>query len=246
MELDPKNKRWHFRPSGLVAPGDGKEGLGGAPDVSTGGGCCGDDPQVWRYIQAGSPRLALARATGQAIVPLVVNVRGTFPTTSTTDIPAVGMQSNQGGVPYRLVQDCLVDGMVARIQNESPTANQNQFQSLSDFFFNFQSSIEATLYLEGQPRYEIASYFTPLSTLCDMFNGNAHYPYGWIIKPTQQLLMRFHSDTPLPTAPLEVIVSFRLWTTVSDGDIPSNRQAFEHLCDLGYEVPNAVVNQLCR
>jgi hypothetical protein len=175
-----------------------------------------------------------------------VNIRGTFPDSSTVDIPAVGLQASQGGIPYRLVQDALIDSMVFRVQNESSTANQNQFQSLSDFMFNWQSNIEATLTVEGQPRYQVCSFFTPLSTMADMFNGNAHWPYGWILKTTQQLLMNFHADSPLPFFHIELIFSFRLWTTVSDGDIPSNRQAFEHLCELGYQVPNQVVNQLCR
>jgi hypothetical protein len=248
MELDPKNKRWRFTPGGLAVPeglgSPGTPGLGDPPTID--GGCCGDDPQVWRLIQSGSPRLALARASGQPLVPLIVSIRATFPSTSTTDVPAVGMQGNQGGTPYRLVQDALIQSMVYIIQNESETANQNIFQAQSDSFYGQQSGIEAILSIEGQPRYVVVGQYTPLKNIADFFNGSAQWPYGWIIKPSQQLLMSFHADISLPTAPIEVIVSFRLWTTVSDGDIPSNRQAFEHLCDLGYQVPNAVVNQLCR
>jgi hypothetical protein len=229
-------------PTGLGVVGGGAANGGPNPDET----CCFQDPMVWRLIQAGSSRLALARATGVPIVPLSVNVRGTFADTSTTDVPTVGMEGNQGGVPYRIVQDALCDCMIARIQNLSTTSGDSTFASLSDFFNNFQSNIEATLTVEGQPRYQIASYFTPISTLMDVINGASHWPFGWILKPSEQLLMSFHAQTPLPTAPIEVVCTFRIWTTVSDGNVPTNLEAFEQLCELGYEVPDAVVNNLCR
>jgi hypothetical protein len=248
MELDKTNKAWRFSPGGLLVPR--KDGtLGDPPSMGDGPMCsvgCGDDPQVWRLLQAGSPRLALARATGVPIVPLTFNIRASFPDTSTVDVPTVGMQGNQGGTPYRMVQDALFDSFLFRTINESETANQNQFQAESDYFYNWQSGIEAILSVEGQPRYQVVSFYTPLSLIADSFNGNSHWPYGWILKPNQTLLMSFHATVPLPTAPMEVVCTFRVWTTASDGDVCSNRQAFEQLCDLGYQVPSAVVNQLCR
>jgi len=251
MELDKKNKAWRF--TGLLYEREPKKNpdgtLGDPPSLGDGPGACGgcgDDPQVWRLIQAGSPRLALARASGIAIVPLVFNIRAMFPDTSTVDVPTVGMEGNQGGSPYRLVQDCLFDSFMFRVQNESETANLNQFQAESDYYYNYQGGIEAILSVEGQPRYTVVSHYTPLSTIADAFNGNSHWPYGWILKPNQTLLMSFHATVPLPTAPMEVICSFRVWTTASDGDVPSNRQAFEQLCDMGYQVPAGVITQLCR
>lgn len=239
-----ENKLWRFLP-GL--PPEPKDGLGAPPDVQPGQPpCCGDDPQVWRFLQAGSPRLALARAKGIPIVPLIVSIRATFTSATDVDVPAVGLQGNQGGIPYRLVNDALIDTMVSRVVNKSTTANQNILQTFSDFMFGFQSGLEATLTVEGQPRYQVVSQFQPLSNIADMINGNSHWPYGWILKPSEQLLMSFHAGVPLPYAPIDVIVSFRLWTTVSDGDIPSNRQAFSALEGLGYQVPNAVINTLCR
>jgi hypothetical protein len=175
-----------------------------------------------------------------------VNVRVTFPDTSTVSVPTVGSQGQQGGTPYRFVQDALFDSIIFRTINESETANQNQFQAESDYYYNFQSGIEAILSVEGQPRYEVVQFMTPLSLIADAFNGNSHWPYGWVLKPNQALLMSFHALVPLPFAPIEVVVSFRLWTTSSDGDVPSNRQAFEQLCDMGYQVPYTVINQMCR
>lgn len=227
--------------------GEEKLGVGQPPDAQAPyTGCCGDDPEVWRFIQAGSPRLALARATGIPLVPLIINVRATFPSTSTVDVPTVGAQTTPGGQPWRMVQDCLMDSMVFGIYNKSATANQNVEQSESDYYFGLQSGIEATLTVEGQPRYQVCSYFTPLSQIANMVRGENHWPYGWILKPTQQLLMSFHAGVPLPYAPIEVVCSFRMFSTVSDGDIPGNRQAFDTLRSIGYSVPDAVVNQICR
>lgn len=242
------NKLWRFVSGDMgAAPAEGGAGVGAPPDVQgyTNGYPEGD-PLVWRFLRAGSPRLALAQAKGIAIVPLIVSIRATFTSATDVDVPAVGLQGNQGGTPYRIVQDALIDTMIARVVNKSATANQNVEQTLSDFFFGFQSGLEATLTVEGQPRYQVVSQFQPLSNIMDMVNGNSHWPYGWILKPTQQLLMSFHASVPLPYAPIDVVCSFRLWTTVSDGDIPSNRQAFSELLDLGYQVPDAIVYQLGR
>jgi hypothetical protein len=244
--MTTKNRLWRFV-SGADAGEGGAAGLAAPPD--TGGYTNGypeGDPLVWRFLRAGSPRLALAQAKGIAIVPLVVSIRATFPDPSTVDVPAVGLQANQGGTPYRLVQDALIDTMIAVVVNKSTTANQNVEQTMSDFFYGFQNGLEVTLTVEGQPRYQVVSQFTPLKNVVDMVSGSSHWPYGWILKPTEQLLMSFHASVPLPYAPLEVITSFRLWTTVSDGDIPSNRQAFSELLDLGYQVPDAIVYNLCR
>jgi hypothetical protein len=177
---------------------------------------------IYSMLAAGSPRLALAKARGVPLAPYFVNVRALFPDTDTTLIPDVGSD-------VKITQDTLIDSLVIRIQNESTTANQNQFQTLSDFFFGFQSGIEATLDVQGAPRYSVAP-FTPLSCLGDPNNGVGHWPGGWVLTYQQQLLMNFRTKILLPYAPIEVVCSFRGWVPVTQAFVSmTNREAITAL-----------------
>jgi hypothetical protein len=212
-------------PTGLGAP------PGSAParkPKSVGFGCGADDmgpleAGIYTMLAAGSPRLALAKARGVPLAPYFINVRAIFPDTSTTVVPDVGSD-------VRIVQDTLIDSLIVRTQNESTTANQNQLQAISDFFFGYQSGIEATLDVQGAPRYSIAPKFTPLSVLGDPNNGVGHWPGGWVLTYQQQLLMTFNAKILLPFAPLEVICSFRGWTPVTQAFVSmTNREAIASL-----------------
>lgn len=183
---------------------------------------------VYAMLQAGSPRLALAKAMGVPLAPYIINVRAIFPDTDTTVVPDVGAD-------VKIVQDTLVDALVVRIINESNTANQNQFQTLSDYFYNFQSGIEATLDVVGAPRYSVAEKFTPLGNLCDAVNGDSHWPGGWILTYQQQLMMSFRTTVNIPAAPVEVICTFRTWTPTNDMFVAmSNREAMDRLGEIGF------------
>lgn len=203
------------------------EGLGKPQALGLGCGDGGMGPLasgVWAMIAGGSPRLALAKALGVPIAPYLINVRGSFPDTNTPEIPIEGAD-----VPI-VPQDCLVDSLIVRLTNQGATANQNQFQSQSDFYFNFQSGIEATLSVEGAPRYEVAPKFVPLSTLADMVNGNSHWPGGWILTRQQQLAMSFRTTVTLPDAPYDVCCTFRTWCPTGDAFVEmSNREAMDRL-----------------
>lgn len=226
--------------------GPAARGLGRPAQASKvfGFGCPGGDDMggssVYALLAAGSPRLALARARGVPFAPFMINVRAIFPDTSTSVVPDVGSD-------VKITQDLLVDCMVFRIQNESTTANSNLFQPQSDFFFGFQSGLEATLDIQGQPRYTIADKFMPISTLADMVNGNSHWPYGWVLNYQQQLFMSFNAKIQLPYAPLEVICSFRTWSPVTQTfTTMSTREACNGLInDFGIDLSDAYVNQVC-
>ena len=226
---------------GPMARGLGRPGQ--TPKVF-GFGCPGGDDvgsaSVYSMLAAGSPRLALARARGVPFAPFMINVRAIFPDTSTSVVPDVGSD-------VKITQDLLVDSMVFRIQNESTTANQNTFQAQSDFYFGFQSGLEATLDIQGQPRYTIADKFMPISTLADMINGNAHWPYGWVLNYQQQLFMSFNAKIQLPYAPIEVICSFRTWSPVTQTfTTMSNREACTSLVnDFGIDLSDAYIAQVC-
>jgi hypothetical protein len=124
--------------------------------------------------------------------------------------------------------------MVVRITNDSG-GQSNIFQPQSDYFFNFQSGIEASLDVKGAPRYAVADNFTPLSTLADVVNGSSKWPAGWILTYQQQLFMSFNNRiAPLPFAPLSVICTFRTWTPVGEMFVQmTNREAFQRLAENG-------------
>lgn len=195
---------------------------------------------VWAMLAAGSPRLALAKALGVPLAPYIINVRATFPEVDTADVPDIGSD-------VKIVQDTLIDAMVVRLQNDNTP--QNIFQPQSDYFFNFQSGIEATLQVNGAPRYSVAEMFTPLSTLADVVNGGSHWPGGWLLTYQQQLFMSFHSRVTLPFAPLEVICTFRGWLPVSDmfmRNRMSDDKVFAMLEECGVSCSDAYKSIVCR
>jgi len=196
---------------------------------------------VYEYLAAGYPRLALAKAYGIPFAPYIVNVRATFPDTSTADIPDVGSD-------VKITQDTVMDAMVYRIFNESTTANQNAFQAESDWYYNWQSGIEATLDVQGAPRYAVAPRFTPLSNLLDAFNGDSHVGAGWVLTYTQQLIMSFTAKVTVPFAPIEVVCSFRGWQPVWDELVQmTNREALHRLADdCGLDIDEAYAGRCCR
>lgn len=228
-------------PSGLGAP----PGPPGKRATALGFGCGESDTMgplsagIYTMLAAGSPRLALAKARGVPLAPYFVNVRAIFPDTSTTLVPNVGSD-------VRIVQDTLIDSLIVRIQNESVTANQNQLQTLSDFFYGFQSGIEATLDVQGAPRYSIAPKFTPLSVLADPVSGVGHWPGGWVLTYQQQLSMSFNAKVALPYAPVEVICSFRGWTPVTQAFVTmTNREAIALLAsEFNINLDQAYVNMV--
>ena len=112
---------------------------------------------------------------------------------------------------------------------------------MSDFFLNFQSSIEGILQVQGSPQYQVVSNYTPLASIADTVNGDAHWPDGWVLNYNQQLMMSFHADVTLPFAPLEVVCTFRGWLPSSDlfqSDQIDRRSAIQTLYNqYGYCVP---------
>ena len=214
----------------------GPLGFGAPPDSP---GPRALEEQVWKYLALGSPRLAYAVATGAALAPYFINVRATFDDTSVTDIPSVGSD-------VKIVQDTVIDTLIVRTVNQSATANLNQFQAQSDFFYNFQSGLEATVDVQGAPRYSVAINFTPLATLADMLSGESHWPGGWLLTYQQQLFMSFHASVALPTAPLEVVCTFRCWTATGQAFVDmTNREAMDLLtANCGITLSDAYRNRI--
>jgi len=230
-------------PTGLGA--DPAAGLAGAPRVLGLG--CGDGgmgslaASVYTMLAMGSPRLALAKAKGIPLAPYMINVRATFPDTSTSIVPDVGSD-------VKITQDTFIDSMIVRTENQSVTANQNQFQAQSDFYYGIQSGIEVTLDVQGAPRYTVAPKFMPVSNLMDAINGGAHRGMGWILTYQQQLFMSFQAKVTIPTAPIEVICTFSGWVPVWDELVAmTNREAIKQLReDCGFQIDDSYAKRCCR
>lgn len=234
---------------GIVTKGPGiGAGAPRRPDMKLFGlGSCNCDSEmtgplsqgVYSMLAAGSPRLALAKARGIPLAPQTINVRATFPDTTTSVVPDVGSDE-------KIIQDLLVDALVVRVQNLSLTANSNVFQSLSDFFFGFTSGIEATISITGQPRYTPVDRFTPLSNIADVVNGGSHWPGGWVLTYQQQLKMDFNARVALPYAPIEVICTFRTWQPVTQSFvIMTTREAIGLLqSEFGIELAQSYIDRV--
>jgi hypothetical protein len=213
------------------------------PKVKTFGmGCVGDggplDAGVYSMLAAGSPRLALAKALGVPLAPYTINCRATFPDTSTSVVPDVGSD-------IKITQDTLIDAVRYRVTNLSTTANQNQFQAQTDFFFGLQSGIEVLVEVVGAPRYDWVSKYTPLANLADLFNGNSHWPGGWVLTYQQQIKMDFQAKVALPYAPIEVVVTFNAWQPVTGMFVTmSNREACAQLAALGIDLSDQYVTMV--
>jgi hypothetical protein len=186
-----------------------------------------DDPvQFW--CQQGFPRLALAFAEGTPWAPYVFNVNAQFPSADVTNVPNVGAD-------VKLSQDTIIDEIVTRIVFQRPPGNV--FQTMSDFFFNYQSGIRATLDVMGTPRYSVAPKFTPLSTLTSITREKSKI--GWGLSWQQAVEMSFDAPFALPEFPCNVTVSFIGRIPQSEAYVGMNRlDAIARLRAAGYEVPD--------
>lgn len=163
---------------------------------------------VYDWLRLGYPKLALACAQGIPLVPYYVNVRTTF------DNPDRNLNPEEGS-DVKIVADTIIDQMLVRITRDR--VPQNIFQPQSDFYFNFQSGIEAKINVVGMPRPSIVPRFTPVSTIADAINGSGLYPHGlWVLTYQQQLQVDFLARIQLPDFPTTVVLTFRCFTPATD------------------------------
>jgi hypothetical protein len=191
-----------------------------------------------------APQVAYARALGVQLVPWFPNIRGTFPDGATTTIGpfawAVQGSNNEG---MRLETFAVVDRIVFQIDAQNANAGA-QLKPLVDFFYGLQSGIEATLIVDGSPKYVPSPDFTPIRSLCALLNED--WPMGWILSNTNACKMQFNVPilALLEAPPVKVTVTFRLWIPnvgTAKGrafTMMNDRQATEGLRELGYDVSN--------
>lgn len=187
---------------------------------------------VYNWLRMGYPRLALAAAQGIPLVPYYLNVRATFDNPDVDIMPEVGSDT-------KIVSDTIIDAVVGRVTRDR--VPQNVFLPQSDFYYGFTSGMEVKVNVVGMPRPAISNKFTPLSSFCDMFNGDSHANGGWILTYQQQLQVDFFARIPLSDFPTTVIITFRCWTpdtTKFDGSQVTDRDALRMLLECGYTVPD--------
>jgi hypothetical protein len=181
-----------------------------------------------------SPQIALAKARSIPFAPYVLNITNTF-NDSTTLVSQP--QSFQGG-QQRLDQASVVDRVMFQIDAPQAFAG-TELKSLSDFFYGEQSGIQATMEVQGAPRYAVAPFFTPLRTLCAMFNEA--WPFGWCLSETQTISMQFQQVIPVPFPPTTVTVSFRLWQPLGTEFVGMTAgQARAALAQMGFPTDNSM------
>lgn len=207
--------------------------------IGSGGGMgCWRDQSV-EQVSEYCPLLALAKAWKRPMNPVVYNIIGSFTSAVPTTTQSVSWQVN--GAQTRLSQFAVVDAVMFEI--DVPSANAGSvWKPISDFFFGLQSGITAQMLVVGAPQYPVApDLSTPIRTLCAMLNEN--WPQGWVLLPSQSIMMQFSTSFALPFLPATVTVSFRMWQPDAspaycglDFVGMSNSTAREELCKLGYNV----------
>jgi hypothetical protein len=181
------------------------------------------------YLEMGLPRIALARLRGVNLAPKVVVVKATFDTPDVQVLPSKSQSE-------KMAQDYVVDQMIVRITEDSPA--QNVLTAQSRYYNQFMNGIEATLDVQGAPRFTVANDFTPLSILADVINEGAPWPGGWGLTYQQQVFMSFQSTFQLPNFPTTVNVGFRLWgPTGEEYEHMTTQTAIEYLQACGLAIP---------
>jgi hypothetical protein len=173
-----------------------------------------------------SPLLALARAWRVPFAPFLLSCRATFSSADVTVLPTVGLENGQG----RITQISVVDSLLFSLQQPGSFSG-NIFKNQSDNQFKQNSGIQATINVDGAPRYAVAPFFTPLETLEDAIGNAPQFPMGWILTYTQGINMAFQATIPLPSLPTTIIATYRMWQPYGTDEFVSmsNSQAFTEL-----------------
>jgi hypothetical protein len=190
-------------------------GLGSNPSGSPsfgGGDGGGGGGYSWRTADLKtvcelSPQIALARYFKIPFAPFVQSITATFVNTTDNIGPfALGVNAND-----RLSIVSVVDQVIFHV--DSPALNAgNAAKGFLDWWFARQTGIQATLIVDGSPRYLVAPDPTPIDTLADMMTEM--WPQGWVLNYTQAPKMQFNTTFALPAVPTTVTVTFRMWQPV--------------------------------
>ncbi len=199
----------------------GKLGMGGRMGLGSGGSRSGFDwrtePDLKR-VCAFSPQIALARYYNLDFAPAVQTIVATF--TNTVDaIGPFALGVNNGNDRLSIIT--VIDQMM--LQVDAPNYNDgNAMKGLLDFFWARQTGVNATMLIDGSPRFAVATDPVPVAHLVDMFTEM--WPDGWVLNSTQIPKMSFETSFALPSVPVTFTIGFRMWQ-------PENIQRMTGLTD---------------
>ena len=176
-----------------------------------------------------SPLLALARAWKVPFAPFVLSARATFTDADVNVLPTVPLENGQG----RITQISVVDSLKFTVQQPAAFPG-NIFKNQSDDEFKQNSGLSAKMNIMGAPRYAVSPFFTPIDLLADVIGNSPAWPMGWILTYTQSVEFDFQAEIPLPSLPLTIIATLRLWQPYGTDEFVSmsNGQAFKELFNI--------------
>jgi hypothetical protein len=158
-----------------------------------------------------SPQLALARAMGVPLAPYHLNIRASFTDSTTATTNPASFENGNTSITQPSICDQIVYSM-----NSNGAFPGDVFKTLSDYFYQLTSGIQATMEVQGQPKYAVAPYYTPMNAL---LSGLAEgWPLGWVLNYNQTISMQFQQTVPVPFPPLNIVVTFRLWQPTGTDD----------------------------
>ena len=216
--------------------------------VILGGGDLGDPGSGdWRTapierVAEWNPQVALARALRVPLMPWIANIRGTFLDATSPIGPFSWLIQGSSPDQQRANTFAVLDRIVFEI--DAPNANAGQaFKPQTDFYFGLQSGIEATMIVDGDPKYIVSPDFTPIRSLCALINEA--WPQGWVLTNTNMPKMQFNISNAalIPSYPTKVTVTFRMWIPnvgYAKGRrfvMMSDTEAYRQLSKLGMKIP---------
>jgi hypothetical protein len=163
-----------------------------------------------RTVLEWSPQIALARHWKIPFAPFVQSITACFLNPVDT-IGPFALGNNNGGSSDALSVVSVVDQVVIHV--DAPNYNSgNAMKGFLDWFWARQTGVQATLFVDGAPRFNIAPDFTPIDTLAAMMTEM--WPSGWVLNFTQVPKMQFKTSFALPSNPTTFYVTFRMWQPV--------------------------------
>jgi hypothetical protein len=177
-----------------------------------------------------SPQLALARALGVPLAPYHLNIRTSFLDSTTLTTNPVTFENGNTSIVQPSICDQIVYSMTA-----TNAFSGDVFKTLSDWFYQTVSGIQAMMWVEGQPKYTVAPFYTPINALLSSLAEG--WPLGWVLNYNQTVSMQFQQTVPVPFPPVNIIVTFRLWQPIGTDDFQmmTAYDARKRLSDMGLE-----------
>ena len=187
-----------------------------------------------------SPQIALAKAMRVPFAPFILPIANTFAdATNLTSNPQTFQGNANIGATGLGGEPSIVDGMIFEIDAPNAFAG-NVLKPVSDFFYGLNSGIQATMMVDGAPKYTVAPFYTPLRMLCTYINES--WPSGWVLNHNQSIIMQFYQAIPIPYPPVTITVGFRMWQPIDTAGIfvqMTTGEAYARLASLGYDVSSA-------